>query len=99
MARKWGKEPRKLAADGSVAEIAEKVAVGGQNHGRVVALERGLIGVHRAVEGEEIGIPAEGIREDTILLRIALSARDFRLALGLGDNHRCVAICLAPDFL
>ena len=70
--------PRCLAA--RIAEIAEEIAIGLEHHAGVVVPQAGLVGLHRAVEGEEVGIVAEGLGEDAVALGIALAAD----LLGLG---------------
>ena len=59
------------AARAALAEIFEELAVGRQHHRRVVARQRVLIGLHRAVEGEEIRVLAVGRAESLGLLGVA----------------------------
>ena len=58
-----------------------------------LCLEAGLVGLHRAVEGEEVRILAEGLGEDAVALGVALAADAARTSrLRLGDQHRHVAV-------
>ena len=59
---------------GRVVEVTEEVAVRLEQQPRVVRLEPGLVGLHRAVEGEEIRILVEGIGEDLVAGGVALAA-------------------------
>ena len=49
---------------GKIAEEAEEFAVGRQDHGGVIAAEGFAIGLHGALEGEELDILAERLGED-----------------------------------
>src|SRR6516164_2480753 len=82
-----------------VAEVAEEIRIGTQQHARVVGTQARLIGLHRAIEAEEIGIAPERIRVDAVAFGIAVAARLLALRRRLGDQHGDVAIGLGLDFL
>ena len=67
-AGRWRDRPR-------IAEVAEELAVGRQQHARVAGLHALLIGLHGAVEGEKVRIAAKGLGEDAVALGIAFAAR------------------------
>src|SRR5439155_10942703 len=58
-----------------------------------------LVGLHRAIEREEVGIASVGIGENAIALGVALAAGPFALGLRLREQHRDVAIRLGADLL
>ncbi len=59
---------------------------------RVARLDAGLIGLHRAIEGEELRILAEGFGEDAVALGLALAADSRRSAAA--PRRRCtVDVC------
>src|SRR5262249_48266887 len=64
-----------------VAEVAEEVGIGLEQHARVVGAQARLIGLHRPIEREEVSVPSIRFGEDAIALGVALAAR--LLALGL----------------
>src|ERR1700730_14068648 len=77
---------RRPALAAASAEEAEEIAGRRQDHGRVLPAQRLAIGLHRAIEGEEVLILAEGIGIDLDRLALALAAQDLRLFLRLGDD-------------
>ena len=70
-----------------IDEVAEELRIRLQHHAGVVVLQARLVGLHRAVEGEEIRILAEGFGEDAVALAVALAAD----LLGLGGAPRRAA--------
>jgi plasmid stability protein len=82
-----------------LVEIAEEIAIRREDDGRVFALQRCRIGVHRTVEAEEVRILSEGLGKDAILLGVALAAGDLTLPSRLGADDSRVAVGLAADFL
>ena len=79
-------------------EEAEERAVGRQHQPRS-SLQRLLVGLHRAEEGEELGVALERLGEDAGLLRLALAAQDLGVAVGLGHDHLRVAVRARADAL
>src|SRR5262245_34569802 len=71
-----------------IDEIAEELRIRPQQHARVVVLHAGFVGLHRAVEGEEVGVLAIGLGEDVVALAVALAADllGFRGRLGKDDG-------------
>src|SRR4029079_13308597 len=59
---------------GGIRKIAEEFGVRLDHHPRVVRAQPRLIGLHRAIEGEEVGIALEGFRKDAVALGIAFAA-------------------------
>src|ERR1700722_10296915 len=49
---------------GRIAEIFEEIGIRPQHQAGIVGAQAGLVGLHRAVEGKEVGILAIGIGED-----------------------------------
>src|SRR5262249_48837732 len=85
-----------------IDEIAEEVAVGIEQHARerlVVGLETDVVGLHRAIEGEEIRILAVGLGEDTVALAVALATGLLRLRGRLGDQDGDLAVGPRADLL
>src|SRR6516165_12676306 len=82
-----------------VHEEAKEFGIGLEQHARVIGAQPGFVGLHRTIEGEEIGIAAIRLGENAIALGIALAARALALRLRLGDQHRDVAIRLGADLL
>src|SRR3954447_14099807 len=82
---------RRATLAAAAAEEAEEIAVRRQDERRVLPAERLTIGLHRAVEGEEVLILAEGVGIDLDRLALALAAQDLRLFLRLGDDHGALA--------
>src|SRR5580658_9404323 len=81
------------------AEVAEKLAVGRQHEGRVLAAERVLVGLERAVEGEEVLVPPEGVGRDLDAVGIALTLGDLRRLLGFGQDLDLLAVGAGGDLL
>ena len=61
--------------------------------------QAGLVGLHRAIEREEIQIPAERLGEDAVSFAVALAADLLGLGRRLGHQHGDVAVGLGADFL
>src|SRR5262249_8463642 len=62
-----------------IGEETEKLRVWVQQEARIIALQAGLVGCHRAIEREEIGILAVGLCKQAVTFRVALTADLFRL--------------------
>ena len=62
---------------GRIGEEAEELRIRPQQEAGVVAAKPGLIGRHRAVEGEEVGILAIGLGEQAVALGVAGTTRLF----------------------
>src|SRR4029077_10469676 len=77
---------------GGIAEEAEEIAIGAKHQMRVAMLHAALIGLHGAIEAEEVGVLAIGVGKDAVALGVALAAHVFRLRIGFGDQHRDVAV-------
>src|SRR5262249_24389337 len=77
----------------------KEFGIGLEQHARVVGAQPGFVGLHRTIEGEEVGIAAIGLGENAIALGIALAARTLAVRLRLGDQHRDVPIRLGADLL
>src|SRR5690606_14677758 len=75
-----------------IEEVLEEVGVGRDYEPRVAGLQALLIGLHRPIKGEEVWIPAEGLREDAVTFGLALAATLFALArrFRLDDRHFAV---------
>src|SRR6195256_2824041 len=82
-----------------IREVAEEFRIGPDDQPRVALPQTGLIGLHRAVEAEECGIPAVGLREDAVALGVALAARLLGLGGRIGHQHGDVAVGAGTDFL
>ena len=82
---------------GRVGEILEELAVRRQQHARVRRLHALLVGLHRAVEAEEVRIAVERIGEDAVALGVALAAHALALAGGLGLDDGDLAIGVGAD--
>src|SRR5579883_1519076 len=80
-------------------EIAEEIRFRTEHEARVAGFERRLIGLHRAVEGEEVRVLAIGFGEDAVALGVALAANLLGFLLRLGDRHRDLAIGFGLDLL
>jgi hypothetical protein len=88
---------RRLAA--GIAEEAEEIRIRPQHEMRIAALHAPVVGLHRAIEAEEIHILAIGLGKNTVALGIALAANGFRLRSGVGEQNRHVTVRPGPDFL
>src|SRR5262245_66376840 len=82
-----------------IDEEPEELAVGLQQHARVVVLQARFQRLHRAVEREEIRVAAERLGEDAVALGVALAADLLALGGGLGDQHGDVAVGPRLDLL
>ena len=89
--------PRRFARRS--AEKTEEFRARPDQKARVAGLQRRLIGLHRAIEGEEIRILAESLGEDAVALGVAFALGLVGLALRLGLQHDHVAIGLGGDVL
>ena len=69
---------RRRRMAGRIGEEAEELGIRPQQEAGVVGTEPGLVGRHRAVEGEEVRIPAIGLGEQAVALGIADAARSAR---------------------
>src|SRR4029077_19447462 len=83
---------RVTAVAAVIAEEAEELGVGRQHHGGVAIAERFAIGFHRAVEGEELRVLAEGVGIDLDRGRVAFAAGALRLVGGFGERHALFAV-------
>src|SRR5581483_4505243 len=84
---------------GGIVEVAEEIRIGFEQEPGVVRLEPCLIGLHRAIEGEEIRIAAESVGEDLVACRVALAAQLLGLGLRIGDHYGDVAVGIGADLL
>src|SRR6516165_6438141 len=82
-----------------VAEVAEEIRIGLEQHARVIGTQARFVGLHRAVEREELGVLSKGFRKNPVALRIALAADLLALRLRLGEKNSHVAIRLRADLL
>src|SRR5579871_177763 len=84
---------------GGIAEIPEEIGIRPQDEPRVIGAQSSLIGLHGAVEREEIGVLAEGFGEDSVAFGVALAANllGARLRLRHYDGH--VTVSLGADLL
>src|SRR4029077_17225503 len=90
---------RRTLLAGGIAEEAEEIAIGAKHQMRVAMLHAALIGLHGAIEAEEVGVLAIGVGKDAVALGVALAAHVFRLRIGFGDQHRDVAVGPGADLL
>src|SRR5690348_13890663 len=85
---------------GRIAEVAEEIRIRLEQQTRVVVLQALLVGLHGAIEREEVGVlAAEGLGEDAVALTVALAADPLARRLRLGQQHGHVAIGLGADLL
>ena len=84
---------------GGVAEELKEVGLRTQQESGVVALQPVLIGRHRAVEREEVGILAIGFGEQAVALAVARAAHLLGGGIGFSDDDGGFAIGLGADFL
>src|SRR3984957_8104315 len=84
---------------GRVAEELEEVGIRPQQEPGVAALQPVLIGRHRTVEREEIGILAVGLGEQPVAFAVAVAAHLFGSRIGFGDDDGGFAIGVGPDLL
>src|SRR5262245_53183480 len=88
---------RLASASGSAAravEIPEELAVRRKQHARVGRLYAGLVGLHRTIEAEKVGIAVERIGEDAVALCVAFTSGLLGLAgrFALDDGNLAVGI-------
>jgi hypothetical protein len=67
-------------------EVPEELRRRRQHHGRAGIGQRLAVGVHRAVELEELGVSRESLGKDPVAFAIALASDDFRITGGFGDD-------------
>src|ERR1035438_3058364 len=84
---------------GRVVEVAEEVAVRIEHQAGIVRLQPVLIGLHRAVEREEVRVLVEGVGEDLVARGVAFAADLLRLGGRVGDQHGHFTVGLGADFL
>ena len=82
---------------GRIGEEAEELGIRPQQEAGVVGTEPGLIGRHRAIEGEEVRILAIGFGEQAVALGIADAAGLLCGRIGIGDDDGRFAIGLRAD--
>src|SRR5690348_2561457 len=82
--------PAELAL--GIQEVSEELRVGLDDEPGIALLEARLIGLHRAVEGEEIRVLAERVGEDAVALGVALAAQLLALRRRLGHDDGRVAV-------
>src|SRR4029453_7076334 len=82
-----------------MAEKAEEIRIGPQQQASVALLQSLLVGLHRAIEREEIRVPTIGVGEDAIALGIALAADALSRRRRLSQQNGYVAIGLGFDLL
>src|SRR5262249_8757078 len=82
-----------------IDEEPEELGIRFQQHARVIGAQTGLVGLHRAIEREEIRIAAVSLGEDAVALRVALAAGALALRLRLREQHGHIAIGLGADLL
>src|SRR5271170_6464076 len=80
-------------------EIAEEVGLRAQDRSRIAAFETIVIGLHRPIKSEEVGVGAERLRENPIAFAIALAADPFGLLLRGGDRDGHLAVGFRLDLL
>src|ERR1700732_3604000 len=81
------------------AEETEEVRFRADDHPRLAAFQSGLIGLHRTVEGEKIGVLAIGRGENAVSFRVACASRLVGLLLSIAEQHHHIAIGLGPSGL
>ena len=81
------------------AEEAEEVRFWADHHARIAWFQPRLIGLHRAIEGEKIGILAIGLSEDAVSFRIAFASGLVGLLLRVATQDDDIAIGLGGDLL
>src|SRR5262245_4472387 len=102
-AARWGRGAGRRGAFAQLArridEVAEELGIGLEQHARIVGAHPRLVGLHRTVEREEVGVLAIGLRENAVTLAIALAAGLLAFRLRLGEQHGDLAIGLGADLL
>src|SRR5262245_8748428 len=89
---------RRTRLAGRIAEVAEELRIGPQQHARIVMLHASLVGLHRAVEREEVRILAERLGKDSVAFGVALAADLLGLRGRLRDQFGHLAIGGSLDF-
>src|SRR6476659_9124311 len=84
---------------GRIGEKAEELGIWPQQEAGVVGAKPGLVGRHRAVEGEEFGIPAIGLGEQAVAFGVADAVGLLGGRIGIGDDDDRFAIGLGADLL
>src|SRR6185312_4660950 len=97
--RRRGRRRRGLGAGRRRREVAEEIGFRTDQGVRMPVVEALLIGLHRAIEGEELGVRAISLGEDAVALAVALAANLLRLLLSLGEDDRDLAVGLGLDLL
>src|SRR5258708_7719423 len=93
----WARSAPRGARLGGVLQIPEEVPVGRQ-HQQVALLAEGmLVGLEAAVEGVEVRVLGVGARVSLRGSRIALAAHPQRIALGIRQDHRALALGRGAD--
>src|SRR5262245_10640919 len=90
---------RSRLAAGRATEIPEEVRFGPQQIASVAGAQAGLVGRHRAVEGEEARILAVGFGKQPVPFGVARTAGQFGLRVCFGNDHGDVAIGLGANLL
>src|SRR2546423_13898522 len=84
---------------GRIGEEAEEFGIRPQQEAGVVGTKPGLIGRHRAVEGEEFRILAIGLGEQAVAFSVADAAGLLGGRIGIGDDNGRFTIGLGADLL
>src|SRR5919201_4291226 len=87
-----------LAAE-RIPKVAQEVGVGLEQHEVVPAAERGPVGLHAAIEGEELGVLRERGGVDRRRLGVAFAAHALRVAVRFGEDHLALAVGVGADLL
>src|SRR3954469_603102 len=90
---------RRRRVAGRIGKEAEELRIRPQQEAGVVAAQSGLVGRHRAVEREELGVPAIGVGEQTVAFGIAGATGLFGGRIGLRDDDGRLTIGLGLDLL
>src|SRR5271165_6474851 len=97
--RRRGGRRRSLWRRRRRGEVTEEVRLGAHQRPGLPVLESALVGLHRAVEGEELRVGAVGLGEDAVAFAVALAADLLGLLLRLGGDDGDLAVRLRPDLL
>src|SRR5690349_6808408 len=82
-----------------VPEVAQEVRVGLEQHEVVPAAEGRAVGLHAAIEGEELRVLRERRGVDRGGFGVALAAHALRVAIGFGEDHLALAVGVGADLL
>src|SRR3954471_24772204 len=93
----WRRGRRRMAR--RIGEEAEEFGFRPQQEASVVGTKPGLIGRHRAVEGEEFRILAIGLGEQPVAFGVANAAGLLGGRIGIGDNDSRFTIGLGANLL